>query len=76
MTDEPSPPGNERPKYLKLKEKVPSLINYQNMVENDKSAYEPSGAYYGFCSMKRLEAFLLLPTPPVPIYIPGWREAL
>ena len=54
-----------------------------------------AGAYPGFCSMKRLEVFLLpldgmlvhhrslsrnlLSFPnnlPVPIYTPGWREAL
>ena len=54
-----------------------------------------AGAYPGFCSMKRLEVFLLpldgmlvhrrsLPrnllgfpnNSPVPIYTPGWREAL
>ena len=54
-----------------------------------------AGAYPGFCSMKRLEVFLLpldgilvhcrsLPhnlsgfpnNLPVPIYTPGWREAL
>jgi len=47
-------------------------------------------AYPGFCSMKRLGVFLLPPgwdpTPPqgypptlnsqVPIFTPGWREAL
>ena len=42
-----------------------------------------AGAYPGFCSMKRLEVFLLprnLSGFPnnllVPIYTPGWREAL
>ena len=54
-----------------------------------------AGAYQGFCSVKRLEVFLLpldgmlvhrrsLPhnllgfpnNLPVPIYTPGWREAL
>ena len=55
----------------------------------------PAGTYPGFCSMKRLEVFLLpqdgmsvhrrslprnllgfLNNLPVPIYTPGWREAL
>ena len=48
-----------------------------------------AGAYPGFCSMKRLGVFLLPPgwgaspsqgypalSSPVPIYTPGWREAL
>ena len=46
-----------------------------------------AGAYSGFGSMKRLEVFLLLLDGmlvhrrslhylPVPIYTPGWREAL
>ena len=49
-----------------------------------------AGAYPGFSSMKRLGVFLLLPgwdanslqdyptalSLPVPIYTPGWREAL
>ena len=51
-----------------------------------------AGAYPGFCSMKRLGVFLLPPgwdaspsqgylpalpvSLPVPIYTPGWREAL
>ena len=49
-----------------------------------------AGAYPGFCSMKRLGVFLLPPgwdaspsrgyppalNSPVPIYTPGWREAL
>ena len=49
-----------------------------------------AGAYPGFCSMKQLGVFLLPPgwdasssqsCPPalsslVPIYTPGWREAL
>ena len=40
-----------------------------------------AGAYPGFCSMKRLEVFSrnLSGFPnnlPVPIYTPGWREAL
>ena len=49
-----------------------------------------AGGYSGFCSMKRLGVFLLHPgwdtspspglppavNSPVPIYTPGWREAL
>ena len=49
-----------------------------------------AGAYPGFCSTKQLGVFLLLPgwvaspsqvyppalSSPVPIYTPGWREAL
>ena len=54
------------------------------------SVVHQAGAYHGFCSMKRLGVFLLPPGwdaspsqgyPPalsslVPIYTPGWREAL
>ena len=36
-----------------------------------------AGAYLGFCSMKRLWVFLLpLDRMLLPIYTPGWREAL
>ena len=45
-----------------------------------------AGAYLSFCSMKRLGVFLRPPgrdasyppalSSPVPIYTPGWREAL
>ena len=51
---------------------------------------QQAGAYPGFCGMKRLGVFLLPPgwdaspsrgyppalSSPVPIYTPGWREAL
>ena len=61
------------------------------MVKSAFEPSGPSGgAYPGFCNMKRLRVFLLPPgwdaspsqgyppalRSPVPIYTPGWREAL
>ena len=72
-----------------------NLRNETNILSNREAWVKPwsqgwliaAGAYLGFCSMKRLEVFLLpldrmlvhCRSPnnsPVPIYTPEWREAL
>ena len=62
---------------------------YRYRADSSQVAHQ-ARAYPGFCSMKRLRVFLFPPgwdaspsqgyppalSSPVPIYTPGWREAL
>ena len=66
------------------------LMYIQYHSEIGKQVAHQAEAYPGFCSMKQLTIFLLPPgwdaspsqgyppalSLPVPIYTPGWREAL
>ena len=87
---------NRRVQLMKTVDYWVNIVRYSEALEPRLVWLMAAGAYPGFCSMKRLEVFLLpldgmlihrrslprnlLGFPKnnlrVPIYTPGWREAL
>ena len=71
MTDEPSPPAYERPKYFKLKEKASVIIN--KLLEDCKKGKVCIRANWPIrpeLIPVSVAWILLLNSPPLPIYTP------